>query len=163
MKVLILLHCLTLSWATLTQKYTIRQAWNGELLEEKDYVEFSIGTNADNDGVEIEIKAPFYDDPPPPNATEGSINYSLEITILEFFTAFRRGLLWSLGLRSRRSLFLVSRLHLRASIFGAGIRPSWPTSRPDFERRSQRHRPQFSLEIRGPNPRPILDRQSHHS
>ena len=58
----------------LTTDYTIQLLWNGVGLNQSDWVNFSIGESEDRDGVEINIDAPFYDDPAPPNAQPGNIN-----------------------------------------------------------------------------------------
>ena len=51
--------------------YQIRFLWNGLVLNQSDVVNFSINESVEKDGVEINIKAPFYNDAPPPNATPG--------------------------------------------------------------------------------------------
>ena len=56
----------------LTTDYTIQLLWNGQGLNQSDWVRFSIGESEDRDGVEINIDAPFYDDPAPPNAEPGT-------------------------------------------------------------------------------------------
>ena len=55
----------------LTMNYDIRLLWNGQGINESDVIHFSIGETEGMDGVEININAPFYDDPPPPNAQPG--------------------------------------------------------------------------------------------
>ena len=45
--------------------FEIQRLWNGELIEAKDFVRISINQTIENDAVEINIQAPFYDDPAP--------------------------------------------------------------------------------------------------
>ena len=45
--------------------FEIQRLWNGELIEAKDFVRISINQTVENDAVEINIQAPFYDDPAP--------------------------------------------------------------------------------------------------
>ena len=52
--------------------YEIRLTWDGKVLNKTDFIQFSINETAKNDAVEIHIKAPFYDDPPPPNGEKGT-------------------------------------------------------------------------------------------
>ena len=66
----------------LTKDYTIQLLWNGQGLNQSDWVHFSIGESEDKDGVEINIDAPFYDDPAPPNAQPGTTN--MAIPVVEF-------------------------------------------------------------------------------
>ena len=53
--------------------YQIRFFWNGLVLNQSDVVNFSINESVEKDGVEINIKAPFYNDAPPPNARPGEV------------------------------------------------------------------------------------------
>ena len=57
-----------------TKDYTIQLLWNGQGLNQSDWVHFSVGESENKDGVEINIDAPFYDDPAPPNAQPGKFN-----------------------------------------------------------------------------------------
>ena len=52
-------------------EYEIRLTWDGKILNQTDFIQFSVNETAKNDAVEIHIKAPFYDDPPPPNGEKG--------------------------------------------------------------------------------------------
>ena len=52
--------------------YEIRLTWDGKVLNKTVFIQFSINETAKNDAVEIHIKAPFYDDPPPPNGEKGT-------------------------------------------------------------------------------------------
>jgi len=61
----------------LTKDYTIQLLWNGQGLNQSDWVHFSIGESENKDGVEINIDAPFYDDPAPPNAQPGEAFFGL--------------------------------------------------------------------------------------
>ena len=60
----------------LTTDYTIQLLWNGQGLNQSDWVHFSVGESENKDGVEINIDAPFYDDPAPPNAQPGKFNWN---------------------------------------------------------------------------------------
>ena len=55
----------------LTTNYIIRTTWDGSGLNETDWINFSIGESEDRGGVEININAPFYDDPAPPGGKPG--------------------------------------------------------------------------------------------
>ena len=59
-----------------TKDYTIQLLWNGQGLNQSDWVHFSVGESENKDGVEINIDAPFYDDPAPPNAQPGEFNWN---------------------------------------------------------------------------------------
>ena len=56
---------LVLISSTLALDFEIQRLWNGDLIEAKDFVQIYINETIENDAVEINIKAPFYDDPAP--------------------------------------------------------------------------------------------------
>ena len=75
---IVLVQCYSISYdEKIKMDYEIRLMWNGEGLEESDVIRFSINENSERDGVEININAPFYDDPPPPNGEPGNQSFLL--------------------------------------------------------------------------------------
>ena len=52
-------------------EYAIRFTWDGFLVDEADVAHFSVNETEEMDAVEIKIRAPFYDDPPPPDGVAG--------------------------------------------------------------------------------------------
>merc|ERR1719438_41356 len=62
---------------SLALDYDIRLTWDGQILEEKDVIHFSVNESNKMDAVEINIRAPFYDDPAPPDGVPGEAYYGL--------------------------------------------------------------------------------------
>ena len=66
----------TLLWVNscLGLEYDIRMTWDGLPLNLSDSIHFSIHESPKMDGVEINIEAPFYDDPAPPGGQPGEVD-----------------------------------------------------------------------------------------
>merc|ERR1712018_729966 len=64
----------------------IERTWDGQHLNRSDIVHFTINESSKMDGVEINIEAPFYDDPAPPGGKPGEAYFGLwDYEVVECF------------------------------------------------------------------------------